>query len=60
MIDVAQRLQEKFDAWLAAVKAEAVASGEHWPIDEDRAFDLWLGKRLDPEDAYQVLIDNDE
>lgn len=59
-MDVAQRLQEKFDTWLEAVKACAETSVDQVRVNEDRAFDIWLGNRIEPEDAYQILIYNDE
>lgn len=57
MVDVAQKLQESFDTWLAAVQAVADAEPGTTPetINVDLAFNLWLGTRMSPEDAYNVL-----
>lgn len=54
MVNVAEALQSRFDAWL-----EQVSSRLDKPFDENKAFDLFWA-RLSPEDAVEVLQYPDE
>lgn len=51
MVNVAEKLQAKYEKWLSKL-TESLVEGEN--IDEDRAFELfWI--RMNPEDAVEVL-----